>query len=113
MSESVDPWQEYRKRRDLALFAFLGYVPFVFVIAVVAQRLFDSTTPGFIAALGWMVFFVVASNRCLRFRCPRCGTWFFAKWWYHNSFARRCVHCGLRKYASPASDHSDARPCNV
>jgi hypothetical protein len=20
-------------------------------------------------------------------------------WWYHNSFARRCIHCGLPKWA--------------
>jgi len=58
MSESVDSWQEYRRRRNLALFAFLGYVPFVFVIAVAAQRLMHSTTPGFVVALGWMIFFV-------------------------------------------------------
>jgi hypothetical protein len=55
MSESVDPWQEYRKRRNLALFAFLGYTPVVFVIAVVTMRLFHTTTPAFIAAGSWMI----------------------------------------------------------
>ncbi len=109
MSQSVDSWQEYRRRRNLALFAFLGYVPFVFVFAVVTERLFHSTPPGFAVALGWMIFLAVASIRCQSFRCPRCRKWFFAKWWYHNSFARRCVHCGLPKYASPVSDPTDIR----
>jgi hypothetical protein len=111
--ESADPWQEYRRRRNLAWFAFLGYVPIVGVIALAAGHLFDSMTPGFIVAVGWMVFFLAASFRCQSFRCPRCGKWFFAKWWYHNSFARRCVHCGLPKYASPETDHSDARLRNA
>jgi Zn ribbon nucleic-acid-binding protein len=32
-------------------------------------------------------------------RCPRCGKWFSAKWWYNKGFlARQCVHCGLQKY---------------
>ena len=101
MHGSFDPWQEYRRRRNLALLAFLGYVPCMLVIALLAQRLFHSFTPGFVVAFGWMIFTVVAGNRCLRFRCPRCGKWFFSKWWYHNAFARRCVHCGLPKYASP------------
>lgn len=112
MSESVEPWQDYRRRRNLALFAFLGYVPFVFMIAVVTGRLFHSTTPGFAVAFGWMIFLVVAGTRCERFRCPRCGKLFFAKWWYHNSFARRCVHCGLPKYASPESYRPDTRLSN-
>lgn len=105
MSESFEPWQDYRRRRNLALFAFLGYVPFVFVIALVAERLFHSLTPGRVVALGWMIFFVVAGIRYESFRCPRCRKLFFAKWWYHNSFARQCVHCGLPKYASPGSGH--------
>ena len=104
MSESADPWQEYRKRRKLALFAFLGYMPVVFVIALVSIRLFHTTIPAFVAALSWMVFYAVASMRCSSFRCPRCQKWFFAKWWYHNGFARRCVHCGLPKYAPPISE---------
>jgi len=112
MSDSVGPWQEYRRRRNLTLFAFLGYVPFVFIIAVVAERLFHSTTPGFVVAVGWMIFLAVASIRCENFRCPRCRKRFFAKWWYHNSFARRCVHCGLPKYASPGSGQPGTRLSN-
>jgi predicted RNA-binding Zn-ribbon protein involved in translation (DUF1610 family) len=66
--------------------------------------LFSTFTPAFVVAIGWMVFFVVAGNLVVRFPCPRCGKWFFAKWWYRNSFARRCVHCGLPKWADPPMD---------
>ena len=105
--ESVDPWEEYRRRRNLAVFAFLGYVPLVFVIAVAAEHLFQSSTPGFVVGFGWMAFFLVTSIRCQSFKCPRCRKWSFAKWWYHNSLARKCVHCGLPKYASPVADHAE------
>ena len=109
MSESIEPWQEYRRRRNLALFAYSGYVPFVFVIAVVALRLFHSTTPGFVVAFGWMIFSAVASMRWRGFRCARCRKRFFAKSWYHYAFARRCVHCGLPKCASPGPDYAGTR----
>lgn len=105
MSEPADPWQDYRKRRNLALFAFLGYTPVVFVIAVATERLWHTAMLAYVAAFSWMVFYAVASMRCSSFRCPRCGKWFFAKWWYHNGFARRCVHCGLPKYAPLTSGH--------
>ena len=92
MCAPTDPWQEYRRRRNLVLYAFLGYVPCVSVIALLAQFLFHNLTLGFVAAIAWMTFFAVAAIRHTSFRCPRCGKWLFAKWWYHNPFARRCVH---------------------
>jgi len=101
MNDYVESWQEYRKRRNLLLFAFLGYVPIVGIVALITIRLFGSTTPAFILALSWMAFFVFAAIRFQTFRCPRCGKWFFATWWYHNIFARRCVHCSLPKYDKP------------
>src|SRR5271157_3457985 len=107
MRESVDSWEGYRKRRNMFLFAFLGYVPIVFVIAMATERLFHNITPASVVAIGWMIFFAVAGIRYQTFRCPRCGKWFFAKWWYHNIFTRRCVHCGLPKYASPETDHTN------
>jgi len=72
MSESADPWREYRKRRNLALFAFFGYVPVVFVFAVATIRLFHTTTPAFIAAFSWMAFYAFAGIRFQFLRCPGC-----------------------------------------
>lgn len=100
----ASPWDEYRKRRNLAWFVFLGYVPIVSGVGMLSMWLFSTFTPAFVVAIGWMVFFVIAGNLAVRFPCPRCGKWFFAKWWYHNSFARRCVHCGLPKWAEPTID---------
>jgi hypothetical protein len=79
----------------------------VVVIALLSISLFSTFTPAFIVAIGWMVFFVIVGNLALRFLCPRCGGWFFEKWWYSNTFARRCVHCGLPKYADPRQKASE------
>jgi hypothetical protein len=103
MSGYVGPWQEYRRRRNLALFAFLGYTPVCFVIALVTIRLFHTTIPAFVAALSWMAFYAVACIRFQSFKCPRCSKWFFFRWWPPPiSFGRRCVHCGLPKYKDPS-----------
>jgi hypothetical protein len=70
----LDPWDDYRRRRNLAWFAFLGYVPVCFTVALVSMRLFSTFTPAFVVAIGWMVFFVIAGNVALRFPCPGNGS---------------------------------------
>lgn len=107
MAKEINPWDEYRKHRNLLLFAFIGYVPIMLGIALLSVHLFSTFTPLFVAAFAWMAFLIIAWNLFLRFPCPRCGKWFFAKWWYHNPIARRCVHCGFPKYAEPnTNDYS-------
>ena len=80
MSEPNDRWQEYRKRRNLAPFAFFGYVPIVFLFLFVTVHLFHTQIPGYIAAFSWVAFYAVAGIGFQSFKCPRCGKWFFAKW---------------------------------
>jgi len=101
MSEYVTQWQDYRRRRDLQLFALIGFVPAVFVVALVSLLLFDSDKPAVAFLFCWMAFFVVASQRFSRFRCPRCGDRFFLHSGSssYSMFAKKCVHCGLPKYA--------------
>jgi len=109
-----DSWQEYRRRRNLSLFALVGYVPFVGVVAIISLWLIGTAIPAFIAAIAWMVFALVAGNWFIRFRCPRCGEPFFAdsKWWGYNTFARRCLHCKLPINAPTAGSDSTTVPAN-
>jgi hypothetical protein len=104
MSDPVDPWQEYRKRRKLVLLAAFGYLPIVFGTAVATEYLFHTSGPVIPVMFGWLIFLGVANARCQRFTCPRCRKLFFVK---YGSFERRdqpqCVHCGLLKYAPPES----------
>jgi len=40
---------------------------------------------------------IALSIRSERFRCPRCADLFCRKgWFFHNGFARRCLHCGIK-----------------
>jgi hypothetical protein len=56
------------------------------------MRVFSTFTPAFVVAIAWMVFFVIAGNLASpTVPLSKSGKWFFAKWWYHNNFARRCV----------------------
>ena len=101
MNPSNGSWSEYRKWRNLSWLALVGYMPIVLGVGLASIRLFDTFTPAFVLAFAWMVFIVIVGNICLRFSCPKCGKAFFAKCWYYNSFAQRCLHCGLPKYANP------------
>ena len=103
MDEHADPWREYRKRRNLALFAFIAYLPVVFMTAWVSDRLIHTSGPAIVVMFGWLIFGAVANVRCQRFECPRCGKFFFIKYgWYEGRNHPHCVHCGLAKYTPPA-----------
>jgi hypothetical protein len=78
-------------------------MPIAFLLAFFTPRVLNSPTPAFVALFSWMAFYVVAGIRFQVFKCPRCGKCFFLKWWFHNIFAGRCVHCGLPKYADTST----------
>lgn len=92
-------WRSYRRRRNQFWLVFAGYVPVCGAVAFVSAELFHTLTPAFVAASLWMGLFLVVGIRVDMWRCPRCGQRFSGTWWYQLGFlARRCVHCGLRKY---------------
>ena len=95
MITSDDPWRDYRRRRNLALFAFLGYVLGMGLAAVTLHASSRSFRPLYILAFAWMVFAAAAGQWFIRFRCPRCGKPFFAKRRGYNTFVRKCLHCKL------------------
>src|SRR5947208_2186536 len=95
-----DEWKEYRRRYRLFFTIFLSYVPGVAAIGILVTRWSGSEVPIYFVAGAWMLAFAVTSVRLSTFPCPRCGKWFFAAWYFHNPLARRCVHCGLPKWAT-------------
>ena len=92
-------WLEYRRRNILFWTVWLTYIPGVLLIGVPLSRMFHSNNVVFVVAVIWMVAFVITGNYRSFWKCPRCHKPFFHKWWYHNTFARKCVHCKLPKYA--------------
>jgi hypothetical protein len=99
MTDYRRDWEEYKRLRNQFWLVVAGYVPVCAVVALVSIRFFHTTTPAFVVVFFWMGLFVLTGSRVQMWHCPRCGKWFSATWWYNLSFlARRCVHCGLRKY---------------
>jgi hypothetical protein len=99
MADYRQDWEEYRRFRNQWLLVILTYVPVCGAVAFVSGRLLHTLAPAFVAAFLWMALFVFTGTRLSVWRCPRCGEWFSSTWWYRKGFlARRCVHCGLRKY---------------
>jgi hypothetical protein len=94
-------WRDYRQIRNTFLVLFVSYVPVCFTFGFVSVRLFNTVMPAFVVAALWMVLLAFNGVRLNAWRCPNCGEWFSGTWWYNWGFlARRCVHCGLPKYAN-------------
>ena len=97
-----EDWAGYRKLRNRFWGLFLLYLPVVGGLTWLAGLVFA----GFIAfgmglAICWMIVLAYYGFQLNTFRCPRCGEWFSAKWWYNKSFlAMSCVHCGLKKFST-------------
>jgi hypothetical protein len=97
--ENHSPWQDYRRRRRIFFVIWVTYVPGVFILSYPLSKMFDSGMPVYAIAGAWMLAFVISSIYLSSFPCPRCHRSFFYTWWFHNPFARRCVHCGLPKWS--------------
>jgi hypothetical protein len=99
MSDYQQEWQEYKRIRNQFWLVFASYAPVCYVVGLVSIKFLHTFAPAFVVAFLYMGLFIFTGSRMQLWRCPRCGKWFSATWWYNLSFlARRCVHCGLRKY---------------
>ena len=96
-------WEEYRRLRRKFFLIWLGYVPAMAAVAAVVQVLFHTFVPAFIAAFGYMIWWVAAGIEFAQFPCPRCGETFARKpgsWRWNWAFlAWKCQNCGLKKFA--------------
>ncbi len=105
MADYSEQWRDYRRVRNEAFLAFFGIIPLV-LLGLLLQSLFGiSRLIGFVVAVIMLVWFfttVFTLAQLSFWRCPRCGEYFGNKWWYRKTalIARRCVHCGLAKFAN-------------
>ena len=100
MVDQSAKWDDFRNRRKFAWLVFGFTVP-LFAIAILLPRTmrFHDALVGALMVV-WFVAWMFAMVRLLLVRCPRCGE-YFSQGRLHNLgfLARRCVHCGLEKYA--------------
>jgi len=102
MSNAFDfatAWEDYRRRRRWFYGVWLGGFLVIALLLSILSKLRLDNLAFYILGPGWIIAFILAACRVQSFRCPRCQQRFFATSWYYNSFARRCVHCGLRKWS--------------
>ncbi|HEV2424495.1 MAG TPA: hypothetical protein VGZ29_06685 [Terriglobia bacterium] len=93
-------WAEYKRRRNTLVLLLLGYIPAVIAVLGASRLLFRSMSPAYAAAVLFMIPPVIAGIRFNNWPCPQCGKSFHSTGWTYNSFARKCLHCGLKKYAA-------------
>jgi hypothetical protein len=98
-------WREYRNRRNIFLTIWLAGAPVTAASAILAGTVFPGEVPVYVIAGLWILAFVIAGQRVILWKCPRCGKWFAATYMYNMVFlARKCVHCGLPKWAGAKSN---------
>jgi hypothetical protein len=96
----MSPWEDCRKRRLLFLAAVLGFLPAAVGVALPVRLLSESSGLAAAVMMLWMACFGVASIRLNCFPCPRCRKPFFHTTFVQNPLVRRCLHCGLPKWAT-------------
>jgi hypothetical protein len=121
MNRYQHEWEAYRVRKRklvvCTIAVFLGFFPFLLVVAFIDRKLFSSTSLVFPAAFVWAAFYMFTGSRLRVFPCPRCGKNFFAGIFHDPAdlltrpkafLGRECVHCGLRKFAESHEDINQA-----
>ena len=78
-----------RNLRRLVIAVFLLIVP----ASYIAGRICEAW--GILAFCLAMFAYAVVALHFIATRCPACGKHWSRKWYWHNAFARHCVHCGL------------------
>jgi len=106
-------WRAYRRWSRAFWLVFLGYLPALALADRLVRRTHGdaANTTTLCLAILWMIAFALVGYQKGNFACARCGNTFFRAWddrpwrktWRSNPFARRCMHCGLPKWADAAS----------
>ena len=101
-------WRRYRNQSRAFWLVFVLDIPALAALnRALASAQSDNTTTIALAAFAGLVAFAAIGYRNWNFRCPRCGELFFHRFddrswrmdWQHRPWARRCLHCGLPKWA--------------
>jgi hypothetical protein len=91
-------WQRFRFWRRLYWLMFFASPLWVMAVGIPGQYFFRSDLPAFGAFVVFLAAWSYVAFQVIDFPCPRCGRPFFRGAFFHNSFGRKCVHCGLPKW---------------
>lgn len=101
-------WAKHRRYTRLSWGLFLGWIPYGGLIGgIFLAWLHLPSSFAFAAVVPYVLALITVSQIVSMFRCPRCGSRFYAWGPFglgRNGFARKCRNCGLLKWQcdSPA-----------
>jgi len=105
-SRYASAWRTYKVLRFLFLLLGIGWVPFGYGIITLTDHWNSNSTTAYPAMVAWVLVLlwviaacVVGSMRVL-WPCPRCGKPFRGLFRLRPFLPKRCVHCGLPRWAS-------------
>ena len=109
----VENWRDYRRRVRRVYWSGLGGFFLLFLLMLLAWALVQGLgvlslrqvipVLFYVFGFSWLAAFAISLIRLADWRCPRCGNSFFARGFGRNPLARRCLHCGLAKWAEHAA----------
>ena len=97
-------WQEFRKRRRMALTVFFVGPPALLLASLIWQSFHLPAFPILVLVAVVFLAFAVTTIRFAGWRCPRCRKPFLAGFWFLP--IRRCLFCKLPIWFEP-SDRTD------
>ena len=92
-------WAAFRRRRNLARASFVASVPLLFALGGPLARHLNGMDLAYAVAAAWFALMLWTGMRVINWPCPRCHEPFLRGSFYHNAFARACLHCDLPKWA--------------
>lgn len=93
-------WSELRRHQRHRMVFNLSFVPVGVVLGIIAFMLFGNAAYAFPLVAAMLVVDVWIRVRLSKLKCPRCGQPFFRSAVYYNTWARRCLNCGVRRWTT-------------
>lgn len=89
----------------MLFFGLAGFLPAGALLGLLARKLVGPEYEGYPAG-AWLAGMFVLQAWFNRFKCPGCGEPFHHARRWKNEFARKCLHCGLERWADPGESSS-------
>ena len=101
-SNCLELWERHKRFTHTLWGLFPGWIPYGFlVIEALIVGLHLPMNSVFVAIVPYALALVIVENAVSSFRCPRCGSRFYAWGPFElglNGFARKCRNCGLPQW---------------
>ncbi len=99
-------WEKYRVYSAWYWLPSITFVPGVFFFGWLLSFFLNAGLAHGLVAFGWMALRMIGGQGYAQFRCPRCGSKFFAGKGFQTVFTNKSLNCGLPTYARDSTDRN-------